>query len=51
MTYVIETSDLGVQLAQSTILHPISLTVKKGENVGIIQCQGIKILNNALLKN
>ena len=40
MTYVIETSDLGVQLAQSTILHPISIAVKKGENVGIIGSNG-----------
>ena len=40
MTYVIETSDLGVQLARSTILHPISITVKKGENVGIIGSNG-----------
>lgn len=40
MTYMIETSDLGVQLAQSTILHPISITVEKGENVGIIGSNG-----------
>ena len=40
MTYMIETSDLGVQLAQSTILHPISIAVKKGENVGIIGSNG-----------
>ena len=40
MTYVIETSDLGVKLAQSTILHPISIAVKKGENVGIIGSNG-----------
>ena len=40
MTYVIETSNLGVQLAQSTILHPISIAVKKGENVGIIGSNG-----------
>ena len=40
MTFVIETSDLGVQLAQSTILHPISIAVKKGENVGIIGSNG-----------
>ena len=40
MTYVIETSDLGVRLAQSTILHPISIAVKKGENVGVIGSNG-----------
>ena len=40
MTYVIETSNLGVQMAQSTILHPISIAVKKGENVGIIGPNG-----------
>jgi len=40
MTYVIETSNLGVQIAQSTILHPISISVKKGENIGIIGPNG-----------
>ena len=40
MTYVIETSNLGVQIARSTILHPISINVKKGENIGIIGPNG-----------
>ena len=40
MSHAIITSDISVQIQGKTILHPTSISIKKGENVGIIGRNG-----------
>ena len=35
MSHAIITSDISVQIQGKTILHPTSISIKKGENVGL----------------